>query len=174
MQFVRDVSFKAPAPQSAFDLRVKLAWFHIEDRSGNLPAEAVERSLVCAFRMGVQESDVVTFTGHADMFEHPARKVSLYNTDHGLEFVLVVVNHNACVANHRLWSRAMLRSDIKKRVETAKDGVILLEGVVPTSTGTPVEMHTLELTIDSNYHVVGATITFPLEVIAHFLDVLVE
>lgn len=172
MQFVRDVSFKVTAPSTPYDLRVKLVWFHIEDRSGGIPAEVAERSLVGAFRMGVVESDVVTFAGRADMFEHPARKVSLYNTDHGLEIALVVVNHNAFVANHTLWSRAMTRSELKKRVEAAKDGGIKLEGEVPTSTLGG--MHTLEVQIDASHHIVEASITFPLEVVRHFLDVLVE
>ncbi len=171
MQFVREVSFKVPPPRTPNDLRVKLVWFHVEDRSGSLPAEAIERSLVGTCRMAVHEDTKVTFTGRTDMFEHPARKVSLYNTDHGMEFALVVINHNAFVANHTLWSRAVTRADMKKRVETAKDGVIKLEGEVHTSAG---EMHILTLTMDASHHIVEATIAFPVEVVRHFMDVLIE
>jgi hypothetical protein len=182
MQFTnmpRETSFHVLPPTHPLQLRTILTWNYIEDRSGNAPAEAVELGLIGRIHMdsvGVVFGDnaYTLFSGRTRLLEHPAHKINLENTEHGLDIRLTISNRNTFVANRLLWTRRLTRKELKSvldaRDKTTNTAVVAGE----LNTDNSGQLHSLHLVLDAALHVVSATIRFPEAVLKQFLDAAIE
>jgi hypothetical protein len=171
----KEISYKVAPPTSPDQLRLILFWHHLERQSGDLPAEADHGGKIGRMYLHVSidaTTQRVLLRGHSPIFTHPARLISLTNSEHDAHFSIACMNRNAFVANQVLWSRTISNSELKMKIVPAT-AVIGLEGECINCKYTD-ETFALDFTINAKGCVVSMEGALPGAVVEDFLKYTVE
>jgi hypothetical protein len=112
------ITLKIPAPTQVADYRLVFTWFELEEKNGNMPAEAdhVGKIGIIALHYTTTIGGNHIFSGKHPKRCHPAKNVSVTDNEHGFSFDVVCINRNRCVANHIFWSSYMSRRTLTRAI----------------------------------------------------------